>query len=71
MNPPVVSTESPTVAPATAAEKKPRPHVDVSPRVIELFGDPHKAPETIGTDYLPEETLERAKKGSFLEKVGR
>jgi hypothetical protein len=39
----------------------------INPRAIELFGD--KPPSPTGTEYLPEEAVERAKKGSFVEKV--
>lgn len=41
--------------------------VQVSKKAVELFGS--GPPAKTGTDYLSEETLERAKKGSFVEKV--
>jgi hypothetical protein len=43
-----------------------RPKVELSPKAQELFGTP---PAMTGTDYLPADTLARAQKGSFLEKV--
>ena len=45
-----------------------RPKVELSPKTQELFGTP---PAMTGTDYLPAETLARAQKGSFLEKVSQ
>ena len=57
--------EAPNVAaePSTAAAL---PSVALPPKVEEVFGPP---PGQTGTDFLPEETLGRAQKGSFLEKV--
>jgi hypothetical protein len=43
-----------------------RPKMQLPPKVEEVFGPPA---EKTGTDFLPAETLARAQKGSFLEKV--
>jgi len=42
------------------------PPMELPPDVDQLFGPVTKT----GTDYLPAETLARAEKGSFMEKVG-
>ena len=70
--PPPATLEAPPLMapPAEADTKAPQalPKVEILPQAKALFGTP---PAQTGTDFLPAEALERAKKGSFLEKVKR
>jgi hypothetical protein len=45
------------------------PRVELPAKIKELFGDPDDPSRRTGTDFLSEQVLERAKKGSFVEKV--